>query len=88
VVRSGGVKLKIVKQEKDKVIVELDPMEAEMFQKSMVRHSKMLNNKWDSLETKYPEEMLYHAARKDRADGLKRKFGLVVNRFREWGVLK
>jgi len=88
VVRSGGVKLKIVKQEKGKVIMELDPMEAEMLQKSMVRHSKMLNKKWDSLEIKYPEEMLYHAARKDRADGLKRKFGLVVNRFREWGVLK
>ncbi|AID50491.1 hypothetical protein [Bacillus phage CP-51] len=80
--------MKIVKQEKNKVIVELDPMEAEMLQKSMVRHTKMLDKKWEALETKIPEEFLYHAARKDNADGLKRKFGMVVNRFREWGVLK
>lgn len=80
--------MKIVKQDKGKVIVELNPIEAEMFQKSMVRHAKMLNKKWEALETKIPEEFLYHAARKDNADGLKRKFGIIVNRFREWGVLK
>jgi hypothetical protein len=80
--------LKILKQSRKTTTVELDPVELEILRGAIVKEANSRNRTWKQVDPKFPEELMYHAVMQDTADKLKAGIYKLIQKYRDWGILK
>jgi len=83
-----GYDMQIVEQNKDEITLKLSPLELEVLRNAMVRESASRRTNWNSVEPRFPEELMYHAVMKDTSDHIKVGVYKGIKTYQRWGILK
>lgn len=84
----GGISMKIISTNREKIVVELNPLELDLIKQGITKESNYRQRVWKQSVPTTPEELMYHAIMKDTASAIKAKLFNAVEKYRQWKILK
>lgn len=79
--------VKVIKQSKDSVTVELSPVQIEILRASLSKEGSHRRKSWKECSPSTPEELMYHMVMYDETKSVRDSVTDIVNKYKGWGVL-
>lgn len=79
--------MKIEKQTKKKLLLEIEPEEARLLLFAICEEARKRSNTWRKLEPSVAEELLYHAYMSDTSRHMSSLLRKAVNQYKRWDIL-
>jgi len=80
--------MKVIKQTKETITLELTPVELELFRGGMTKESSYRRKAWKQVTPRFPEELMYHAIMNDSANQMKVDSHKAISQYQAWGIIK
>lgn len=79
--------MKIIKQTKKGLTVELSPYELDVLRHAITKESGFRRKTWKTVKPTVPEELIYHLLMHDTAEQMKSSIYYAFDKFKEWKIL-
>lgn len=80
--------MKVVKQTKQTITIELTPSELDLLRGGITKESSYRRRTWKQVVPKFPEELMYHADMHFSANHMKAVIHKAIKKYQQWGILK
>jgi hypothetical protein len=80
--------MKIVKQTKEKITLELTPIELELLRGAIVKENNSRRKAWKKVNPVFPEELMYHVMMADTSKQMRVEIYKGIKKYQDWGILK
>lgn len=80
--------MKVIKQTKETITLELTPIELELLRSGVTKESSHRRKAWKQVTPRFPEELMYHVIMNDTVNQMKVDSHKAILQYQKWGIIK